>query len=59
MISDKLVKDKQLNAGQIIRDVAKEIEGGGGGQPFYATAGGKNKDGLPKAIERVKQIIQK
>jgi alanyl-tRNA synthetase len=58
MISDNLVKDKKLNAGQIIRDVAKEIDGGGGGQPFYATAGGKNKDGLPKAIEKVKLIIQ-
>ncbi len=58
MISDNLVKDKKLNAGQIIRDIAKEIDGGGGGQPFYATAGGKNKEGLPKAIERVKQIIK-
>jgi alanyl-tRNA synthetase len=58
MISDNLVKDRKLNAGQIIRDIAKEIDGGGGGQPFYATAGGKNKDGLPKAIEKVKQLIQ-
>ena len=58
MISDNLVKNKKLNAGQIIRDIAKEIDGGGGGQPFYATAGGKNKEGLPKAIERVKQLIK-
>jgi alanyl-tRNA synthetase len=58
MISDNLVKDQKLNAGQIIREIAKEIDGGGGGQPFYATAGGKNKDGLPKAIEKVKQIIK-
>jgi alanyl-tRNA synthetase len=57
MISDNLVKDKKLNAGQIIREIAKEIDGGGGGQPFYATAGGKNKDGLTRAIEKVKTLI--
>ncbi|MGE0090265.1 MAG: alanine--tRNA ligase [Bacteroidales bacterium] len=57
MISDNLVKDKKLNAGQIIREIAKEIDGGGGGQPFYATAGGKNKEGLTKAIEKVKTFI--
>jgi alanyl-tRNA synthetase len=51
MISDKLVKEKGLNAGQIIREAAKAIQGGGGGQPFYATAGGKNPDGLQEAIE--------
>ncbi|OFX83847.1 MAG: alanine--tRNA ligase [Bacteroidetes bacterium GWF2_33_16] len=58
MISDNLVKDKKLNAGQLIREIAKEIDGGGGGQPFYATAGGKNKDGLPIAIEKIKQLIK-
>ncbi|MDX9695130.1 MAG: alanine--tRNA ligase [Bacteroidales bacterium] len=57
MISDNLVKDKKLNAAQIIREIAKEIDGGGGGQPFYATAGGKNKDGLTRAIEKVKTFI--
>ena len=57
IISDTLVADKSLNATQIIRDLAKEIQGGGGGQPFYATAGGKNPDGLSKALERAKGIL--
>lgn len=57
IISDTLVADKSLNATQIIRDLAKEIQGGGGGQPFYATAGGKNADGLSKALERAKNIF--
>jgi len=51
LISDSLVKDKQLNASNIIREIAREIEGGGGGQPFLATAGGKNPAGLPRAID--------
>ena len=55
MISDDLVKNKNWNAGQIIRELAKEIKGGGGGQAFFATAGGSDMDGLEnlkiKAIE--------
>jgi len=57
MISENLVKDKNWNASQIIREVSKEIQGGGGGQAFYATAGGKNPQGLDSAIEKVKTII--
>jgi alanyl-tRNA synthetase len=58
MISESLVKDKDWNASKIIRDVAKEIQGGGGGQAFYATAGGKKPEGLEAAIEKVKEIIK-
>lgn len=57
IISDNLVKDKKLNAGEIIREIAKEILGGGGGQPFYATAGGTNSQGLGKALERAKEYV--
>lgn len=57
MISDNLVKEKGLNAGTIIRDAAKAIQGGGGGQPFYATAGGRNVDGLKEAFEVAKKAI--
>ena len=57
IISDSLVKDKNMNATNIIRELAKEIQGGGGGQPFYATAGGKNPLGLNKAIEKAIEII--
>jgi len=48
---------KKLNAVDIIKNLAKEIEGGGGGQPFYATAGGKKADGLKKVIEKAKQLV--
>ena len=57
-ISENLVKEKNLNAGSIIREVAKEIKGGGGGQPFYATAGGNDVSGLDKAILKAKEYIE-
>jgi alanyl-tRNA synthetase len=57
MISENLVKEKGLNAGTIIRELAKEIEGGGGGQPFYATAGGKKVAGLANALAKAKNFI--
>ena len=57
IIADNLVKDKNLNAGNIIRDLAKEIDGGGGGQAFYATAGGTKLEGLSAAIEKAKALF--
>ncbi len=58
VISDELAKSKGLNAGHIIRDLAKDIQGGGGGQPFFATAGGKNSAGLATAIQRAIEFIK-
>ena len=53
MMSDDMVSDHGLNAGQMVREAAKLIQGGGGGQPHYAQAGGKNADGLSAAVDKV------
>lgn len=58
MISDELVRDLKLDARQIIQEIASEIQGGGGGQAFYATAGGKKPEGLPKAIKKAVNILK-
>jgi alanyl-tRNA synthetase len=58
MISDNLVKEKQLNAGTIIRELAKLVGGSGGGQPFYATAGGKEPSGIPALLKQAREIIR-
>ena len=57
MLSDDMVKDYDLNAGKIIREAAKLIQGGGGGQPHYAQAGGKNADGIHSAVDKVIELI--
>jgi alanyl-tRNA synthetase len=54
--SDAVIASKGIHAGNLIREVSKHIGGGGGGQPFFATAGGKNPAGLKTAIEEVKAI---
>ncbi len=56
MFSDDMVKDHNLNAGKLIREAAKLIQGGGGGQPHYAQAGGKNVDGLSAAVDMVLKL---
>ncbi|PSL08022.1 alanine--tRNA ligase [Cecembia rubra] len=57
VINEELVSSKGLNAGIMVRELAKEIQGGGGGQPFFATAGGKNLEGLPLVIEKAKAMF--
>ncbi|MVN91103.1 alanine--tRNA ligase [Mucilaginibacter aquatilis] len=57
MIAENLVKDKGLNAGNIVRELAKEVQGGGGGQPFFATAGGKDVNGLDRVLEKARGFI--
>lgn len=58
MISENLISEKGLNASEIVRDLGKEIQGGGGGQPFYATAGGKDLGGLDKVVSKAKGIVK-
>ncbi len=58
MLSDDMVKDYELNAGKIIREAAKLMKGGGGGQPHYAQAGGKDVDGVTAAVHKVIELAQ-
>ena len=56
MLSDDMVKDHGLNAGQLVREAAKLMQGGGGGQPHFASAGGKNSEGLSAAVDKVVEL---
>jgi len=56
-ISKELTKEKNLNASQIVRELGKYIQGGGGGQPFFATAGGKNPSGMDEALTQAKNFL--
>ena len=58
MATDDLVSDRSFNAGKVIREAARLIQGGGGGQPHFATAGGKNVDGLSAAVDKVVELAQ-
>jgi alanyl-tRNA synthetase len=57
-ISKELVTEKNLNAGTVVRELGKYIQGGGGGQPFFATAGGKNVAGIKEALENAVEFIK-
>jgi len=57
-ISKELVAEKNLNAGAVVRELGKYIQGGGGGQPFFATAGGKNTAGIPEALAKAIDFIK-
>ncbi len=57
VISEEIVSSKGLNAGQMVRELAKEIKGGGGGQPFFATAGGKDLSGLDRVVKKATEMI--
>jgi alanyl-tRNA synthetase len=56
-ISKELVANRNLNAGQVVRELGKFIQGGGGGQPFFATAGGKNPDGIAEALKAAASYV--
>ncbi|WP_044403021.1 alanine--tRNA ligase [Lacinutrix sp. Hel_I_90] len=57
-ISKELVAERDLNAGTVVRELGKLIHGGGGGQPFYATAGGKHPAGIEQALNQAKQYVE-
>ncbi|RED22126.1 alanyl-tRNA synthetase [Flavobacterium cutihirudinis] len=57
-ISKEIVAEKSLNAGQVVRELGKYIQGGGGGQPFFATAGGKNVDGIAEALAKAVDFVK-
>jgi alanyl-tRNA synthetase len=57
MISDNLIKSKKLHAGNIVKELAREIKGGGGGQPFFATAGGSDPSGIEDALSKSEEYI--
>jgi alanyl-tRNA synthetase len=59
MVSDDLVRERNINAVNIIREISGEIDGGGGGQPFLATAGGKKPSGIPGALAKVAEILKR
>jgi len=56
-ISKKLVSEKAMDAGKVVRELGQYIQGGGGGQPFFATAGGKNPAGIPQALKAAIDLI--
>ena len=57
MLPDSLIEGKKLNAGQVVKELAKNIKGGGGGQPFFATAGGSDSSGLDAALAQGRELL--
>ncbi|MBS9766840.1 MAG: alanine--tRNA ligase [Flavobacteriaceae bacterium] len=57
-ISKELVEEKKYDAGQVVRELGKLINGGGGGQPFFATAGGRNPEGVPQVLAKAKEYLK-
>ena len=57
-ISEDLVKNRKMHAGNIIKELAKSINGGGGGQPFFASAGGTSPEGLQDALKKGKSLVE-
>jgi alanyl-tRNA synthetase len=57
-ISKELVSEKNLNAGVVVRELGKYIQGGGGGQPFFATAGGKKVEGIQEALAKAIDFVK-
>jgi alanyl-tRNA synthetase len=57
-ISKNLVDSRGLHAGKIVRELGKYIQGGGGGQPFFATAGGKNAKGIAEALKNAETFLK-
>jgi alanyl-tRNA synthetase len=59
MIGEKLAATNKFHAGNLVKELAKEIDGGGGGQPFFATAGGKKLEGLNSVLEKSRKLLNK
>ena len=57
VVSESLAESKDLHAGNMVRELAQEIKGGGGGQAFFATAGGKDANGIQNALEKAKEYL--
>jgi alanyl-tRNA synthetase len=57
MIGEKLAATNKFHAGNMVKELAREIDGGGGGQPFFATAGGKNLGGLNAVLDKARKLI--
>jgi len=58
MLTDDLIQEKKMDASTLIKSISTEIEGSGGGQPFFATAGGANPSGIDKSLEKLKEILR-